>query len=356
MKKVKTLGVYIGRFQPVHVGHLSTIRQGLEKFDNFLVLIGSSNSSRSVRNPWSAEERERMILSNFSDDPLREKLIVSNLPDFLYQEEMWATCVQNIVSYYADNDTQISICGLDKDESSYYLKSFPQWKQYFIPAIENKGAVIHATSIRNAMFEDILTAKKLSEDYLSIRPKIPFVTKSTADIIQEFLQNKEFPNILDEYVFVQKYKEEWANSPYPPTFNTVDAVVVCSGHILTIVRKDNPGKGMIALPGGFVNQNETLKDSMVRELKEETRLKLPEKTIKNMIQSQHVFDDPNRSTRGRTITHGFFVHIPPGKLPEVRGGDDAKSASWMPISEFLQIPTMIYEDHYHIAKYFLGVN
>ena len=131
-------------------------------------------------------------------------------------------------------------------------------------------------------------------------------------------------------------------------------VVVQSGHILLVERKARPGKGLFALPGGFVDQGETLINACIRELREETRLKVPEPVLHGSLKGQRVFDDPYRSARGRTITHAFMFDLKPDtSLPKVKGGDDAKSAFWLPLSA-LQ-PERLFEDHFHIIRAMTGM-
>jgi bifunctional NMN adenylyltransferase/nudix hydrolase len=121
-----------------------------------------------------------------------------------------------------------------------------------------------------------------------------------------------------------------------------------------IERKARPGKGLLALPGGFVGQDERLVEACLRELREETRLKVPAPVLKGSIRKQRVFDDPNRSSRGRTITHAFYIELEPSsKLPAVKGGDDARHAMWVPLSELR--PDMLFEDHFFIIQEMTGL-
>ena len=135
---------------------------------------------------------------------------------------------------------------------------------------------------------------------------------------------------------------------------TVDAIVIKSGHILVVSRKFNPGKGLLALPGGFINKNERLKDSVLRELKEETGIKINIPDLKKCIVDSEVFDEPLRSARGRTITHAFLFDLGVGDLPKVNGDDDAEKAFWLPVSEFYTLEDKFFEDHYHIIRYFIS--
>lgn len=107
------------------------------------------------------------------------------------------------------------------------------------------------------------------------------------------------------------------------------------------------------MPGGFVDHNERIVDACLRELREETRLKVPEPVLKGHIKCSRVFDDPHRSARGRTITHGFYIELAADtKLPKVRGGDDAKHAMWVPLADL--DPRQMYDDHYFIIQELLN--
>ena len=108
------------------------------------------------------------------------------------------------------------------------------------------------------------------------------------------------------------------------------------------------------MPGGFVHQDESLLKACLRELREETKLKVPEAVLKGSIRDQKVFDAPNRSSRGRTITYAFHIELKPDlKLPKVKGGDDAREAFWLPLSQLDS--TQLFEDHYFIIQKFLGL-
>jgi bifunctional NMN adenylyltransferase/nudix hydrolase len=159
--------------------------------------------------------------------------------------------------------------------------------------------------------------------------------------------------LLQEYHMVKKYKESWKAAPFPPTFMTVDAVVVQSGHILLVKRGDMPGKGLWALPGGFLNQEETMLDGAIRELKEETKIKVPVPVLKGSIKGSKTFDAPNRSARGRTITQAFHFDLGVGELPKVKGSDDAEKAFWVPFNQVKQ--EKMFEDHFHIIDNFINI-
>ena len=150
------------------------------------------------------------------------------------------------------------------------------------------------------------------------------------------------------------YKKQYASLPYAPVFVTTDAVVICSGHVLMIKRRSEPGKGLWAMPGGFLNAStdRSVQDAMIRELREETGIKVPAPVLIGSIVRSKVFDAIDRSARGRTITHCFRIDLPNGDLPKVKGMDDAEKAQWIPISELDS--SVCFEDHYEILTTMIG--
>ena len=135
---------------------------------------------------------------------------------------------------------------------------------------------------------------------------------------------------------------------------TVNAVVVQSGHVLLVRRTAAPGKGLLALPGGFINSHERLLDACLRELRERIRLKVPEPVLKGSLRGQRLFDEPHRSWRGRTLAEAFYFALTPDqqlpRLKPVKGGDHAR---WVALADL--DPEALFEDHFFIIQDFLGL-
>jgi bifunctional NMN adenylyltransferase/nudix hydrolase len=93
-----------------------------------------------------------------------------------------------------------------------------------------------------------------------------------------------------------------------------------------------------------------MEDGMIRELREETRLKVPEIVLRKGITYQKTFDAPDRDLRGRTVTNAFLIELDggDGKLPAVKGSDDAAKAEWFSLAEIGKMGELIYADHKHI--------
>lgn len=335
--------VYIGRFQPFHDAHEKTIIEASNIAKTVLVLVGSKNSPRTTKNPFTYDERVRMIKDTV--DNRVHDIRVDGIPDYKYDDSAWIRKVGETVDSVAEDvgAAKIAVIGHDKDSSSFYLNYFPQWEFRPMPAFPMKGETIDATKIRKLMF---------TQDFAFIKG---VVSKKTNEFITDFTLTEEYRMLLREWKYIEDYKKAWSVAPYPPTFNTVDAVVVQSGHILLVKRGGFPGYGQWATPGGFLDPSERIEDAVIRELREETRLKVPEKVLKGSIVTKEVFDDPSRSLRGRTITHAFLIHLDDSeKLPKVKGSDDAIEAVWFSFAEFAKMQEVMYEDHWFIVNHLLN--
>jgi bifunctional NMN adenylyltransferase/nudix hydrolase len=330
------IGVLIGRFEPFHNGHYSLVKFALEKAWELVIVLGSCNVARSIKNPWDGNQREQMIRACF-DEKTNESLHFVHAKDYLYNDNRWIISIQNQLDAINGDDDYV-LFGEEKDRSSFYLKMFPQWKH--IPAGSHFIKGLDATKIREAYFENRLHDVK------------HLVPEGTYNRLVQSLGEELYTDLREEYLFVNEYKAKWAEAPYPPTFVTVDAVVIKSGHVLCVRRKGYPGRGLIALPGGFLNQHERIRHAVIRELKEETSISLSKEELDSCIVDEHVFDHPDRSTRGRTITHAFCLNLGAGKLPRVKGNDDAEKAFWMPLNEVNERRSQFYEDHGDIVNYF----
>src|SRR4030066_1605269 len=56
-----TRGLYVGRFQPFHLGHLDAIKEVLKEVDELVIAIGSAQYSHNINNPFTAGERLVMV-------------------------------------------------------------------------------------------------------------------------------------------------------------------------------------------------------------------------------------------------------------------------------------------------------
>ena len=316
--KAKT-GIFIGRFQPVHEGHIHALGIAASQVEKLYILVGSADQCRSIKNPWTYAERVQMIrvkmhaagIKNYDTIPLN---------DYQYSDTQWMSDVRATIEHFGMGSP--ILFGHVKDGNDY-LRWFPELQ---FRDIESQYTV-NATMVRTRMFE--------SND--------PFMPET----------------VRGDYAFYQKEKELFKNYPFPETlnFNCSDAVLECQGHVLLIQRKFSPGRGAWALPGGFRNQQETFLDCAIRELMEETNVRVPEKVLRGSIVKTELFDSPKRSFGIPRNTMAVYMRISPNPdytLPRANGADDAALCKWVPLTDALNNIEM-YDDHKAIISKVTGV-
>ena len=113
---------------------------------------------------------------------------------------------------------------------------------------------------------------------------------------------------------------------YPRPMLTADCVVVRHrAEVLLVKRGNEPYKGCWALPGGFMEMDETIEHCAVRELQEETGITVGEESLKLI----DVYSTPGRDPRGRTVTAAYRVDMADDVQPQA--GDDAAEVRWWPL-------------------------
>jgi len=389
------LTIFIGRFSPLHKGHEKVIWEAFKNSDYVMVMPGSDKRPTDSRNPYTSADRVSMIRAAFPNYDYR--LIIEPLEDIRYNDPLWMAQVQTMVNNHFKTGKgtkaltpKIALIGYEKDETSFYVNMFPQWDSIGVAPYRVDGEILNATDIRDAIYEndgivpasiddtmlspavtDWLNAfthtKAIAEWDHNINYKKQFVKKpfpSLTEAIDGILGDLNIPprvlgplsrvmNYIEEQI--AKYNATYGKPSYPPIHHTTDAVVIQSGHVLVGQRGAMPGKDLFCLPGGFLNEKEFLIDGMLRELKEETKIKVPLPVLRGNIKRMETFDDPNRSTRGRTITTAYLIELPNGPLPKVKAADDMKrnSVFWLPLSQVFSED--FFEDHYDIIQVMTGM-
>lgn len=198
--------IFIGRFQPFHNGHKYIVNEGLKISDKIIILCGSANQKRSVKNPWSYSETKEYITRSFDEASLK-KIHVERLNDYA-DDAVWVVRVEEIVDKivaYDDLCTEsepcsnpkikfvathnIGLIGHKKDQTSYYIALFPKWQQVIVDNF--KG--INATDIRNALFKD--------EDEQSITKAIEnLVPKKVLLFLINFLKTESYLQLKKHYL------------------------------------------------------------------------------------------------------------------------------------------------------------
>jgi bifunctional NMN adenylyltransferase/nudix hydrolase len=276
------LGVFIGRFQPLHEGHVSVITRMVVECDLVLVLIGSANTARSVRNPYTFVERREHFQRMFGS-----KVLVAPINDHPYDNDAWVKEVRATIGVYLAADIKsVTLFGHMKDGNDY-LKWFPEFNYCDMPStFDTSGSAIR---------DKALVERSLPQE------------------------------VLEEHDYAEAEKALFKDYPYANAlhFVTADAVVTCGSQVLLVLRKDAPGRGLWALPGGFKNADESALDCARRECEEET-------SIKNVnFDRSETFHCPSRHLQNSNIPRVTIAfHGTVSELDSPIEGDDAAAAAW----------------------------
>jgi len=341
MKRYK-LAVIIGRHQISHAGHELLKKKALEIADQVVIVIGSSFQARSPKNPFNWQERREMILSTLTSDE-KQRTFCCPIRDY-YNDEKWNAEVKRIVGEYSQQD--VVLVGHKKagDKNTYYLDNFKSWAYIGIESIYK----VDASQVRGIYFE----AEDVDDSLSSVND---LILPPVKQFLNAWALRPEYLELVKEHNKIKQEKALWKGSPYAVIFSTADAIVKFDDYVLLGKRKYHPGRGLWAIPGGFIEQHENVLHAALRELKEETKIGLSNKALMNDFKSVKVFDHPNRSCRGRFITHAHFFDLTGEHFPVIEAADDLQEVAWVAIDKLSSMEDMLFEDHFHILNQFLDI-
>lgn len=219
--------IYIGRFQPFHLGHYQSCKQALASAKRLIILLGSAQMGPIPKDPWSFSERSDMIRGAL-DDAWQARVIIEPMLDSLYDQTAWEKRVVNIVAKHTERADKIALVAYAKDQTSFYLEKFPQWSTLDIPLITDQYAKgIDATDIREALWIN----KKIKSDVLS-----PYV----ADKLSTYLNSDAYQSLLDARPILTMCQQQ----QIPQTI----LMLKTSEEILLEIRQSPLGQSQLALP------------------------------------------------------------------------------------------------------------
>ncbi len=344
-KKEYDVAVFIGRLQPYHLAHHQMVQRALALADKVVLVLGSAFRARDPKNPFKWQERRDMVQVCFEPQDA-QRILVAPVRDY-YEDSQWVAAVREEVQKLVPDARKVALLGHFKDASSYYLNRFPGWQ-----------LVEQAVGL-----QDGLSATQIRETLFSLEAGWPVIKTRLAGMLPEpvleylslWRMSDAFQQMRLESNANAKYREMWKNVPYEVIFSTVDAVVRCNDSVLMVRRGRSPGKGLWALPGGFVEPKETLLQSALRELEEETHLGMLNSSLEHALKAVKVFDHPERSLRGRTISHAHYFDLGQrSQMPEVKASPqdpgECQEVRWIPLVEVEGMEELIFEDHSAILR------
>ncbi len=344
MRKQYNQIAIVGRFTIVHLGHERLIREAAKRLNpggTLTVLIGSAGHYPSPKHPLPFFDRSEMI--HLVDVPeLKEKNItleVKPIYDFLYTPQAWTMQVQRYMS------KDCALLGHKKPDGSsdWVDEDFPDTDYIEVPDTTK----INATQIRKRIYD------------VGLCPPL-HVSDAVYKYVTSLIERGAFKLASSEWQANRVADQKFKAHPYPDNINSLcaDTVVECKGYILLGKRKGDVGFDTWALPGGHKDKGETLQNTALRELDEETNIKVPPTVLRKSIVASSVFDSPGRSeTVDEKITQAFHIILDnETKLPKVRAADDLQEVKWFRLCDIKRMSQtgMIFADHAEIIHHFTG--
>ena len=353
------VGVIIGRFQPVTIEQIKNLfHPSISENDLTVVILGSSDKSRDFRDPFTWLERASLIRQSLVDMYGRNILtkrgsetvvMFEPVRDYWYNKTRWLTSIQDATSesikVFSQDDVRLSKCsitlyGLNRnDADAEYLNSFPGWTSR---VSERKVRADQSRNVLKTLYADGYAKES--------------VTDSVRIFLETWKDTEAGQNMRASFEHIQKYRLKYdaleKQAGHKLQFMTTDNVVIHLGHILLVRRRSHPGKGLWALPGGFLEFDETTLTGAKRELREETGFKVRDE----WLVKEGRFDHPTRSARGRVLTHAFRWEVPshwniPQLNPEKGFEQEVTRVKWFPLSEVItDMADQLFEDHLDIIE------
>ena len=290
---MKTI-LYIGRFQPFHIGHMSVIKEIIKESDKIIIGIGSSQYCHTKDNPFSYKERKEIIEAELKENIQNYEII--SIPDF-HDDDQW---INYIIKKY---NFDVIYSGNSWVKRLFKENGFKVKEVIFEHDIDG-------TLLRNLIAKDndykIFIPRKSLEKLIKLKGinRIKYTQnniKISADIIIKLYDKEKFKGIV-------------------------------------LIERKNKPQGF-ALPGGFVDYNESIEETAIREAKEETGLDI------KLIRQFHTYSKPGRDPRGQTITTVFIAE----SKDEPKAGDDAKKVH---IIGKEKVPKMVFDHNKILKDYF----
>lgn len=315
------LGLIIGRFQPLHNGHLSLIAKAQEECEKVLVLVGSTNRLPDFKHPFPYEERLGLLKKS-----LDASIDIRPLPDKPTDDEWIQDVVGHVLSIQEDPTEVTLYCG-KKDEAWYR-------KNLLYPIETENEWNISATEVRAAWYTDTLW---------TVEDSIPLVT-------QDFLEKHEdkdrlateYTNTL-ESVDHKRTGHPFSNPMEPVSF----AVIIRDNKLLVGKRQGWRGKGQYGLAGGYIQNDETTLEGCIREVNEELSLDLQAliRDGKAKCMAQSVEENLNDiGTRTLGINYLFVVH-PDVSLDITVDEVETSDYKWIPLMDVLEERELLFYNH-----------
>lgn len=314
--------VIIGRFTPLHNGHVAMIQKATQEHDKVLILVGSPNKLPDFKLPFPVETRAAAVKAMFPD------AVVKSIPDVPSDME-WVADVSSRMLTMEEDPMQITMyCG-DKDQKFYR-------ENFLSPVVALDSSGVSATMVRELMYHGNW------EDAYDLVPKV------TEELLKSWTLTDAFLTLKDEYfACVSKKKTDFRNHAFSnPVEPVAHAVVIKDSKVLVGLRNGSRGKGQWALPGGYMNHDETSRAAALRELKEETGLDLL--ACHRAAEVAFAVEENLNDLSTRTVGLNYMYLLEDDV--ELTAGDDFDEVKWVPLKDILEDKELLFYNHNLVVK------
>lgn len=195
----KKVGVFLSRMQPLHIGHLGMIDKALSENDRVIILIGSANKEKTIRNPIGIDLRREILneaLKERFNKNDRDRITVKELPDWSSEDDIASNLEWGRYLYY----NVVSVSGR-KDFTMYFSDEPGIIENWFQDEIIRKRINLKIFE-RDNMFEAVSSTKIrnafLNKDKEYIQKSVPDAVMRRFDTIYEILEEVYILNKMEE--------------------------------------------------------------------------------------------------------------------------------------------------------------
>lgn len=136
-------GVYVGKFQPFHKGHLKCIQYALSKVDELIILVGSAQLSHTFNNPFTAGERIEMIRRALKDENIKsDRYLIIPVEDTFGIHSIWVSKVTSILPKFEVVFTNEPLTRRLFLEAGFKVESIPLYRRKLYSATEVRRRII----------------------------------------------------------------------------------------------------------------------------------------------------------------------------------------------------------------------
>jgi len=152
-------GLFVGRFQPFHYGHLASIKQALEECDELIIVIGSAQYSHTFENPFTTGERIEMIRAALLEEGIDlKKIVLVPVPD-IGEHSIWVSKVKSLCPSFDVVYTNNSLVRRLFEEEGFQVKSTELYRRDL-----EMGTAIRERMLRREPWEELVP--KSVADYI----------------------------------------------------------------------------------------------------------------------------------------------------------------------------------------------